>query len=88
MTKQVAIISGCVAILSSALLWWSHSRMESCGYDCGLFAVTSGPAAIAVVLVAAIVLVVALGGLGISLGFEWLSRRVLRGGGSKTASGR
>lgn len=88
MTKLVAVISGAVAVLSFAVLLWSHSRMESCGYDCGLFGVTSGPSAIAALFGAAIVLIAALGFLGVSLGFEWLSRKVLRGGGSTSASGR
>ncbi len=47
--------------LSSVIFVWAMYRMETCGYDCGLYSVSSGPTVVVVYLLSFLILVISFG---------------------------
>ena len=49
-SRKEKTIYSVLIVLSLIIFAWSCYRMETCGYDCGIFTVTTGPTVVVVYL--------------------------------------
>jgi di/tricarboxylate transporter len=49
-SRNEKVIYTATAGLSFVFLLWSYYRNETCGYDCGLFSVSTGPTVVVVLI--------------------------------------
>jgi|GEM_PF-3506659 len=57
-SRNEKVIYTATAGLSFVFLLWSYYRNETCGYDCGLFSVSTGPTVVVVLILSFWLLVI------------------------------